>query len=84
LYSTFVQVTDFLPYIPPHDSNKCSWLFAEPKASSADADLAATVAVGVVHAVRDGDHAASTFFKASDFLSYVPSRNIVLTCLAVL
>ncbi|KAJ7919197.1 hypothetical protein B0H13DRAFT_2268659 [Mycena leptocephala] len=35
------------------------------------AGLAATVAVGVVHAVRDGDHAASTFFKASDFLSYV-------------
>ncbi|KAJ7919759.1 hypothetical protein B0H13DRAFT_2656588 [Mycena leptocephala] len=52
--------------------------------SSSDADLAATVAVGVVHAVRDGDHAASTFFKASDFLSYIPSPNIVLTSLAVL
>ncbi|KAJ6545951.1 hypothetical protein B0H10DRAFT_2222391 [Mycena sp. CBHHK59/15] len=50
---------------------------SEPKASSADADLAATVAVGAVHAVRDGDHAASTFFKASDFLSYISSPNIV-------
>ncbi|KAJ6577124.1 hypothetical protein B0H10DRAFT_2236096 [Mycena sp. CBHHK59/15] len=42
---------------------------SEPKASSADADLAATVAVGAVHAVRDGDHAASTFFKARPLTS---------------
>ncbi|KAJ7878917.1 hypothetical protein B0H13DRAFT_961620 [Mycena leptocephala] len=35
-------------------------------------------------AVRNGDHAASTFFKAYAFLSYMLSPNIVLTCLAVL
>jgi hypothetical protein len=80
----FFQVTDFLPYILHTTLISVHGFPSEPKASSSDADLAAAVAVAVVHAVRDGDHAASTFFKASDFLSYIPSPNIVLTCLAVL
>ncbi|KAF8189269.1 hypothetical protein K438DRAFT_1763997 [Mycena galopus ATCC 62051] len=70
----FPSTDVFSPVLTVEHSGHYSPLFAEPKSYSANAGLAATVAVGVVRIVRDGDHAASTFLHA---------RNIVVAAVHV-